>query len=160
MRPSGCLISLILVLSLLSCEDEKSTAGSSLPPDLRMEDVVGCWYWSKQSYCEVLCFDSSMQTIFHTENSSTRRVSEIFGVYGISGYRVATRGLVSSSMNPIQRESIYVSVGYLRNGSELYSLGKDNEVDNRFFKDGHDSAAAVCRDPFSLFAKPANWTLF
>jgi lipocalin len=39
---ASAFASLVVTLLLIACADEENTL--NVPPDLRLEDVLGCWY--------------------------------------------------------------------------------------------------------------------
>jgi hypothetical protein len=147
------------VLSLLSCEDEKSTAGSHLPPDLRLEDLVGCWWNAGDNRCELQCYDRNYLRIYQEYDSLSGRLYESLQHFSIAGPKIGYRGRNASTGNGIFRDSIFGSIPLAREGYALYVLDNDYSRMLRFVVVDLDSILP-CGQPFAFFPKPANWTLF
>ena len=156
MKTTSITLAILLsTLSLMSCDDEES--GSNLPPDLRMEDVVGCWWWSVEDYCQIMCYDASMSKWYQTYDSATKRIYENVGVYSLSGYRTSEH--VTSRSTSSRVDTVDMTTPLRRVGGYLYVLNDQYQLAERFVPVA-DLDSLPCGTPFALLPKPANWTLF
>jgi|GEM_PF-3908071 len=158
MKTTSITLAILLsTLSLISCDDEES--GSNLPPDLRMEDVVGCWWWSVEDYCSIQCYDINKLQWYQTNDSITGRIFETVGQFELSGFYTVEHVKLVSSTSSLGVDTETIESAYKRVGNSLYTLDSRNELGDRFDPVNLDSALP-CGHPFALLPKPANWTLF
>ena len=154
------LVIILFALAFVSCSDDEKSTGSNQPPDLRKEDVVGCWYWGGRDYCRMKCFDPAMIMAHVSNDSIAQGIYESAGRFWIVGSRIGGKSVAASSFGRRDEDSaIEGSVGYQRVGENLYVLDKENRLADRFEPVNLDPSFP-CGKPFSLLPKPTNWTLF
>jgi len=144
---------------LTSCWDDPESP-VNIPPNLRREDVLGCWSWSQDGYCEMECYDSSGASFYQTTSKSSGRIYESIGRFSLHGYSVDETIHDRSNTSSLGSElEIQVSVNYRRLGKSLWVLG-DNFKLSTEYKPVRLDSTLPCGEPFTLFPKPAGWTLF
>lgn len=156
MKSSSLWIILLGALFLSSCDDEEST--SNVPPDLKLEDVVGCWYSGGDGYCEIECFDPIMMRWYQSFDSSRLYTFESTSSYHLSGHFVVGERLDANSKG-YRSESHPMEMSMKRRGDSLCYLGGHWDVISCGSSVNLDSTLP-CGTPFLLLPKPEGWTLF
>ncbi len=140
---------------LQACWDDPESPPSR-PPDLRMEDVVGCWTEGVQDDCSIRCFDHEKRAWNRSHYPSGRAYEEV-GVYELRNWEVDYRGISRTTTS--KADSIRGSISYRRVGPDLYTLTYDLQLGTRYTPVNLDSTLP-CGTPFQLLPKPEGWTLF
>lgn len=152
MKTSALTTLLFIALALLACADDEHT--SNTPPDLRMEDVLGCWNKSINETCEMICYDSTATSYYQfsfSDGSRSERVSH----YWLAGFRIIEE--FAKFERPLEKDTIIN--GFCRKGRYLYYVNSDLNLGYKYYPVDIDSGFP-CGKPFTLLPKPANWTLF
>jgi hypothetical protein len=158
MKPSALLTLLFAIAALLGCADDTESP-SNVPPDLKLEDVVGCWYRGGDGYCRIQCYDPSMEHWYQLRDSINDLSYEAVGSYWINGFYIEDKFIGSSNASGIVGDTIKGKTGLRRIGSYLYSLDDSYETANKY-SPVPNLDSLPCGKPFTLLPKPANWTLF
>jgi hypothetical protein len=156
MKPSA-FASLVVTLLLIACADDENT--SNVPPDLRLEDVLGCWYRTDEYDCSIQCYDRSMEHWYQAVDNNTKDVFEYSGKYRLDHLQVIDRSVGISSKNMNSTDTIEGFTRYQRVGKYLYVLNDRYQLSTKY-DPVPNLDSLPCGKPFVLFPKPANWTLF
>jgi len=144
---------------LTSCWDDPESP-VNIPPNLRREDVLGCWTLSRSDYCEIKCFDSSGSSWYQSVAKSINWTYESLGKYSVAGIGVDEKFQDRSNTSVLDSGiEKFVSINYRRIGKSLWELDNNwNSVTE--YKPVRLDSTLPCGEPFTLFPKPAGWTLF
>ena len=150
------IVALLGLLALSACDDDE--AGSNIPPDLRLEDVVGCWYWSTRIACATQCYDANGYE--WNQMASRGAISEDLGVFAIDHFYVIEKIQKKSNSGLfVKADTLTSTTGFRRVDNYLYVLDYEYQLHDRYSPVNLDSAFP-CGTPFKLLPKPEGWTLF
>jgi hypothetical protein len=154
---ASAFASLVVTLLLIACADDENT--SNVPPDLRLEDVLGCWLQKGESYCSIHCYDPSMVQWHQFHDSELNEIFEMRGKYWIDQKQVVGRSVGISTANLSTGDTIEGVTRYQRVDQSLYVLDDQYQRITKYDR-VPNLDSLPCGKPFVLFPKPANWTLF
>jgi len=152
------LVGALLASALLqACWDDPESPPNH-PPDLRLEDVVGCWHEGDGDggYCLLNCFDPSGEQLYRTQSPFSGQYENV-GHFLLHGWEIEKH--VLSKSNTSVADSAIIRQSYRRVGPDLYTLTHDLQLGTRYTPVNLDSTLP-CGTPFQLLPKPAGWTLF
>lgn len=142
-----------MLLGLAGCFWEEPTSPSGYP-DLKVEDVVGCWFYQSQEPINgVTCFDRAggyyfVDSIryFYAEDSGSYRLS---GIRMYQTYRIRT----SAGRNVV--DSILRS--FKRDGDKLCEINPGGDVAPQCQIQVSPDSFPDGLKPWRFFKKPAGW---
>ncbi len=157
MRVHRLLGALAVGALLQACWDDPESPPNR-PPDLRMEDVVGCWTEDGKDLesCTIQCFDPGQIASFQRMSPSWGRYENL-GQFTLSGWEIYS--VLISRVNSGDVDSVFGKDAYRRASPDLYTLTYDLQLGTRYTPVNLDSTLP-CGTPFQLLPKPEGWTLF
>lgn len=153
-RLIGCGLALLLAGCFWEDDDDRY-------PDLKDEDVIGCWSQINPSTfgCLEYCFDSA-GLFYHKFVASMDSTSfgESFGTYMLKGSAIGMSHRLASSRNPAKKDSLSWFEHYARIRDTLVLLGNGGRslTDIRYRR---ADMATECGGPWKIFPKPSDWRL-
>lgn len=130
-------------------------------PDLKAEDVIGCWSQINPTSFSCLedCFDSA--GLYYTKSvspSDSTSFSEGLGTYVLNGSAIATSFNLASSRNPSKRDPSSSLNNFARIRDTLVLLGDGGRslTNSRYRR---ADMATECGGPWKIFQKPPDWRL-
>lgn len=157
-RKIGLLIGLAAVSTCLLQGCFGSESEPPPYPPLSQKELVGCWKWENPDDCRVSCFDSTGGYLYLSRSDESRViVAEDSGSYRISENEILlssvlknTEGLVYSSGSTLSRAIV--------DGKQVGVSG--NNYTGTVLVRVHPDSFPCGLKPWTLFQKPATWTLF